>query len=422
MMKSSCSRIPHLLRAFAEKQAASPSTGLPRQRETRTKLSLNSRQRRFASVSPLSKPSSVPHRVSVARPPQKPRPTLSRGRDPDYGFEQPPPPKRSVWDTAYVFTAYGFAAVVGIYVVFVVVSYRRDVDAYNQRPDKLEQNADVSDRWKSTTRNFDWEVDSTEKMTLLRRKRRRLVREAYGDVLEVSVGTGRNMDLYDTRPYSPTEAASYGRDTRHMITSLTFNDQSEVMLGNAKKKWELSQSEKRAGDRFTGKVDFVLGDAGKPGVIRRPPGGFDTIVQSMGICSMTDPVSFLKTVGRLVRQPGEEIQNQSPKRLREEEDRDGLGGRIFLLEHGKAYTTWAWLNSYLDNSAAMHADRYGCWYNKDIGKIIDEAGLVVERIKRYHFGTVWEIVLRPAPPAAEARDKSEDKSLAGKGWLSAFWK
>ena len=327
-----------------------------------------------------------------------------------------------------------FGAALGTYILYTYQSYSVAVQSYNARPEhlKLQQNADVSDRWKDTTRNFDWEVDSQEKVTWMASKRRRLIREAYGDVLEVSVGTGRNMELYDTRPYSATEDSSYGRSTRHMITSLTFNDQSEVMVENAKRKWELRQSQRRRGDRFTGNVRFVVGDAGQKDVIPRPAGGYDTVVQSMGVCSMADPVGFLQHLGRLVRQPGEKIVNSSPEKFRQEED-DGKGGRIFLLEHGRGYDWMNWLNSYLDSSAAMHADRYGCWYNKDIGDVVEESGLVVERVKRYYFGTVWEVVLRPAPaPLRKDQDvigavqaleesKAEQKSES-KSWLSGWWK
>jgi len=45
----------------------------------------------------------------------------------------------------------------------------------------------------------------------------------------------------------------------------------------------------------------------------------------------------------------------------------------------------------------MHAVHYGCWWNKDIEQVIKDSGLVVERVRRYNFGTTWEVVLRPPP-------------------------
>jgi len=71
------------------------------------------------------------------------------------------------------------------------------------------------------------------------------------------------------------------------------------------------------------------------------------------------------------------------------------GGRILLLEHGKGY--YEWLNGYLDTMAPAHADRHGCWYNKDVGEIVRKSGLEVVEAKRYHFGTTWWFVLKPKP-------------------------
>lgn len=322
-----------------------------------------------------------------------------------------------------------FAALVGAYIFYAVTAYRNELKKYNESGEKLVQDADVSDRWHDEKRNFDYEVEGQEKISWMKGKRRRLIREAFGDVLEVSVGTGRNMDLYDTRPFSEFENSSFGRSTRHMITSLTFNDQSPVMIERAEKKWAEDQENRQPDDRFVGETKFITGDAREPGVIPRPAGGYDTIVQSMGICSMSEPVKFLRLLGRLVRQPGEPVMNAGSEKIRSEESADGKGGRIFLLEHGRAYEWFGWLNRYLDNSAAMHANRYGCWYNKDIEKIVQESGLVVERVKRHYFGTVLEIVLRPAPgplPGEEPPQKEQqalrEPVKSATSWWSSLWK
>lgn len=106
--------------------------------------------------------------------------------------------------------------------------------------------------------------------------------------------------------------------------------------------------------------------------LNTPPEGFDTVLQTMGICSVADSVHLLHRLGSLV----------NPHH-----------GRILLLEHGKSY--YDWLNSWLDSSAPSHADRYGCWWNKDIGRIVEESGLEVVTMKRYHLGTTWWIELKP---------------------------
>ena len=100
--------------------------------------------------------------------------------------------------------------------------------------------------------------------------------------------------------------------------------------------------------------------------------GFDTVIQSMGVCSTPDPSAMLRHLGNLT----------NPNH-----------GQIILLEHGRSY--YSWLNRILDKSAPRHANKHGCWWNKDIGKIVEDSGLEIVTIKRYHFGTTWWVELRP---------------------------
>lgn len=306
-----------------------------------------------------------------------------------------------------------FGFVLSAYLSSLYVTYQREVRESAQLD--LPQNADVSSRWLDLSRNFDDEVDLSEKLMSLRSKRRKLCQQAEGNVLEVSAGTGRNMDLYNLDPINTP------RDRR--IKSLVLNDQSEIMVYQAQKKFEQLQDETDAIARFRGPVKFVVGDASDKRVITRPEGGFDTIIQTMGLCSMSNPVGFLKRLGELCRQPGERSTNTTEVGVVAEEaaeqtpgergkdatatqtghqgdgggtdtDSDGdKGGKILLLEHGRSY--FGWINKYLDNIAKRHADRYGCWWNKDIDQIVRDSGLVVESKKRYHFGTTYEYVLRP---------------------------
>ena len=96
------------------------------------------------------------------------------------------------------------------------------------------------------------------------------------------------------------------------------------------------------------------------------------MLQTMGVCSIADPVRLLRQMASLTNSDH---------------------GRILLLEHGRSW--YDWLNSWLDSSAPGHADKFGCWWNKDIGRIVEEAGLEVVALKRYHFGTTWWVELRP---------------------------
>lgn len=92
----------------------------------------------------------------------------------------------------------------------------------------------------------------------------------------------------------------------------------------------------------------------------------------MGLCSTPNPSALLAHLGALLNR---------------------TGGQILLLEHGRSH--YDWLNRLLDDLAPAHADRHGCWWNKDIGKLVKDSGLEVVTIKRYHFGTTWWIELKP---------------------------
>jgi len=84
----------------------------------------------------------------------------------------------------YCFTAYGF---------FLYRVYSRSAEESS----KLQIPEDVLDRYDRTARDYDNEVDFAEKAMWLGRLRNSLAKRAYGDVLEVSVGTGRNIKYYD---------------------------------------------------------------------------------------------------------------------------------------------------------------------------------------------------------------------------------
>lgn len=282
------------------------------------------------------------------------------------------------------------------YSAYLYASLQRGIsDAAN-----IDVPADVSSRYDVIAPSFDASVNCTENLIGLTRLRKKMAQEASGDVCEVSIGTGRNLKYYDWDFKGLNGVGKVGNDykiKRGKVRSFTAVDKSGEMLGIAHEKF----SKEYPG--VTG-VQWVLQDASVP--LPPPPqsGGektgnagkkYDTIVQTMGLCSTSDPVKLLKNLGESVKE---------------------VDGRILLLEHGRG--TWNWLNYILDGLAPRHALEFGCLWNKDIGEIVNESGLEVVKIERKHLGTTWWIELRPRKkdpvetevPSNEDGDKSRGKA------------
>ena len=148
-------------------------------------------------------------------------------------------------------------------------------------------------------------------------------------------------------------------------------DRSGPMVQLARQKWKALHPdfEKASTKFYTQSMMDPL-----PESSHKPQEGFATIIQTMGICSTPNPSAALTHLGTLAH----------PR------------GRILLLEHGRSY--YEWINWILDKSAPRHADRHGCWYNRDVGKVLERSGLVLEKVERSQFGTLWYVEARPPLP------------------------
>lgn len=56
--------------------------------------------------------------------------------------------------------------------------------------------------------------------------------------------------------------------------------------------------------------------------------------------------------------------------------------------------------THLAPGAGEHFRKWGCWWNRDIERIVRQAGLEVESLSRWHFGTTYLCVARPPQHAA----------------------
>ena len=263
-------------------------------------------------------------------------------------------------------------------------------------------NSNGIDTFNRIAASYDKTIDLDETLMGVRLLRRLLLRQAQGDVLEVSAGTGRNVPYYRapqvasvlmtdaSRPMllqAAEKAASLSpakerttttphmtfclADVQHLCADDTSGDGNSININNK------SSNPDSVGDVVATQpsIPGVEAETTKYGpALRRlhtlPPESYDTVVDTFGLCSCEDPVQALKEMGSVVK----------------------AGGKILLLEHGRG--TWQFINKILDSSALEHRKKWGCAWNRDIEALVKEAQLEVESISRWHFGTTYVIVAK----------------------------
>lgn len=273
-------------------------------------------------------------------------------------------------------------AMMGAYTTFIFINLSRT--NHQIVTTNVAAQADVSACYDGIASTFDDMVDSNEYWLGITGLRKNLVAQARGHVLEVSIGTGRNLAFYkwcDTGRHVKSRSEKWRQDQTEGVKSLTAIDSSVAMLAIARGKFNSLFPNSSSVHPV---VRWVAADATAPASIPDAPfdlpasgarqrARYDTIVQTMGLCSVNDPIALLRNMSDCL-------------------DEDG---RILLLEHGRGH--WRWLNRILDQTAESHAHTFGCWWNRDIRAIIDESGLEVVNMKTpkwWHGGTTCWIELK----------------------------
>lgn len=261
----------------------------------------------------------------------------------------------------------------------------------------LANQKDVAARYDETADSFDTEVGFSEAFMGINGIRKRLSRQCKGDVLEVSCGTGRNLGYYDLSPKSA-------------IDSLTFLDLSPQMVEVCKKKWSSlypSSSSSATNPRlFKPNLAIRFTTASALNAMPLAPGDkkYTTIIQTMGLCSTPSPHELLTNIAKHL-------------------DTSDPDARVFLLEHGRSSAEW--LNRILDKSAMRHAEIHGCWFNRDIGELVqtaaDASGLEIVTEQRKHFGTTWIYELKPSTKVVASETSSGDSAAAQETAAPAGW-
>ena len=208
-------------------------------------------------------------------------------------------------------------------------------------------------RYDRQARWYDFAVSPMETLAFLGLRRRLWLTVNGPRLLEIGVGTGRNLKYYP------------------VASRVVALDLSPRMLKRAVAKAA------RAGQS----VDFLLADTQH---LPFRDGVFDTVLATLVFCSVPDPVRGLAEGGRVARPEG----------------------HVVLLEHGRAANSL--LGKIMDGLNRI-TSRSGEHINRDTAAGLREAGLEILAEERYRLGIVK---LLRAKPSSGASRKGEDNGVA----------
>ncbi len=194
---------------------------------------------------------------------------------------------------------------------------------------------EISEKYDRLARWYDL-LEGIPDLLGIRALRRRLIQQASGKVLEVAVGTGKNLHYYNQG------------------SKLIAVDLSRGMLSVAQKRERPLPLE----------VSLAVMDAEALGF---PDTSFDTVVSSLTTCTFPNPVAALKEMARVCRPEG----------------------KILLLEHGRSNRDW--LARWQDRRNDKHVIQLGCHWNREPLELARQAGLKVVESQRVFLGIFHQI-------------------------------
>ncbi|KAK1759686.1 hypothetical protein QBC47DRAFT_398491 [Echria macrotheca] len=299
----------------------------------------------------------------------------------------------------YRFHLIGFCLFTGLATTYIVAVTTSTLKSSSSSPSSCP--CPSSQPARATASEFDRQQKNFERYTPgISSKRKKMASRAVGDVLEIAVGTGLSLPYYDwSGVVSPPDAkndkmTSYtGLEIAPDMLLLARDRLREVVptltkIMRRKRAEPMPPTEGVVVDVLDSRVRLIMGDAltelppppptTKTGTTTKK---YDTIVQGFTLCSVQDPTGLLINMAGMV-----------------EPDT----GRIVLLEHGRScWAGFGWLNGLLDRHVDRHAEKWGCWWNRDILGIVRDAqdkvpGLEVVEVERpwLQLGTVYYLELR----------------------------
>ncbi|KAJ3121435.1 Methyltransferase-like protein 7B [Nowakowskiella sp. JEL0407] len=253
--------------------------------------------------------------------------------------------------------------------------------------------------YSSLAKKYDEQIDWDEWYMGMASIRKDLLSICEGSVLEVSTGTGRNI------PYYPISK----------IKSLTLTDSNPQMLTESVSKATAQFTSPKPSlvsyffssqNKSAPPVRYLVSDAqtlyssislngendADAGILQKD-GGYDVVVDTFGLCSCEDPTLALKNMVKCCKPSGRILLLEHG---RVAEYGDDQGGYVLSQMRKLIPSSFIELcNEILDKSAKDHAEKWGCWWNRDILSIVEQAGMEVEKVERFHFGTTYLIVGKP---------------------------
>ncbi|WP_208586870.1 class I SAM-dependent methyltransferase [Gracilibacillus suaedae] len=175
----------------------------------------------------------------------------------------------------------------------------------------------------------------------LARWRNKIIKNAYGKVLEVGIGAGANFPYYDRNNVE--------------VTGVDFSS-------------EMIKSAKRTASHLQVKANFIQADIDE---LVFEANSFDCIVSTLSLCSYPAPIVTLNKFNNWCREDG----------------------NILLMEHGLSSNRFLSFGQNLIDP--LHKKISGCHCNRNINEIIGNSQLQVNHIERYWSDIIYLIWAKP---------------------------
>lgn len=191
------------------------------------------------------------------------------------------------------------------------------------------------------------------KMAGIEDARSQILSQAKGDVLEIGVGTGLNLDKYDPKK----------------ISSLTLVDISDGMLREAERRLSSLKDLKGV------PVKFVKADATADLKELFLRGSFDTVVDTFSLCVF-----------------GNEGAKNSLDQIKTVVKGEAAGGQVLLIENSRSSNPFLGLYQDATADAVASMGGKGCLYNQDVGRLLRESKVKVRKEQQFAGGVFRSFV------------------------------